>query len=104
MYYLVGPRACLHTLLRLVTDPDDGAQLNLSQLRTQYIEFCADVGGASVRPLPDEGQVTYSNHRIAALLNKYRDHSSLTDITADIAETPPSSRRIAMARVTAAKH
>jgi hypothetical protein len=103
LYYLSGPRACFRTLLRLVAD-SDGAPTSLVELRKRYIYFCAEVGGPAVRPLPNEGQVTYAESRISAIIEKYKDRSSLTDIGANVLETPMSARVEAMTRVAAVKH
>jgi hypothetical protein len=103
MYRLIGPRDCMHTLLCLVNGHDSTRSSDLADLRSKYIAFAAEVGGPSLRPLPGEDGVTFSAERIETLLEKYRDRSALTDIGADIAETPERSRREAMSRVIAAK-
>jgi hypothetical protein len=102
MFRLVGPGDCLRTVLRLVNEVGK-APGDLADLRSKYIAFAAEVGGPSVRPLPGESGVTYSSPRIEMLLEKYRDQSALTDIGADIANTPDQSRHEAMSRVIAAK-
>lgn len=98
MYYLLGEKECLRTLL-LVATRGRGIVSSPLVLKQEYADFCAEVGGEESRPAPHSGLACSEEVRIRALVAKYTDYSQLTDLETDVIDTPEYARSQAMERV-----
>lgn len=100
MFYLEGPEEALKTIIVLASR-DERAR-DLGDLRRKYIDFTVSVGGECMRPA-DANMVCYDEGRIKPLISKYLAYSILTDIPADVIDTPHEARAEAMEEVMRGK-
>lgn len=104
MYFLEGAPEVLKTVTLLIADEQgSGLDVDVESLRDRYIEFCISVGGEELRPLDNNIQFCFNAERINKLVLKYTDYSQLTDINADLEETPVEVRQEAMSAILAGK-
>lgn len=101
MFYLVGEKECLRTLILVVANGHNPA-LSISSLKKQYADFVAKIGGEETRPVSDNCLACYNLDRIKQLIAKFTDYSSLTDLETDVIETPTSVMSEVIDRVSAA--
>lgn len=104
MYFLEGAPEVLKTIMLLVADEQESRlEVDIESLRERYIDFCVSIGGEELRPLDNNIQFCFNSKRINALVSKYTDYSQLTDINADIEDTPTEVRQEAMNAILAGK-
>lgn len=104
MYFLEGAPEVLKTIILLVADEYEvSGDVETASLRDKYIEFCVSVGGEELRPPDHDVQFCFNDERINKLVSKYTDYSQLTDINADLDDTPIDVRKEAMGAILSGK-
>ncbi len=101
MFYLLGEKECLRTLLLLTAQGGNVAKTE-SELKARYFDFVAGIGGPELRPPNPEERVTYDDARIAKIIAKYTQFARLNDPAIEVLETPLEARKEAMGHVLGA--
>jgi len=97
MFYLLGEKECLRTLL-LLTAREGGVAENESRLKERYHDLVAAIGGPELRPpsLALDDRICYDEARIRKLVAKYMAYSGENDTNVEVTETPLAARQEAM--------